>query len=52
MTGAAEKTFVFFMSDNGALRLNRQGLDVGINDPLRDGGVTCWAGGLRVLFRA
>jgi len=41
-------TFVFFMSDNGAFRLNREGLDVGINEPLRSGGVTCWEGGLRV----
>jgi len=46
--GQAENTFVFFMSDNGAFRLNRKGLDVGINDPLRSGGVTCWEGGLRV----
>lgn len=44
----AKETFVFFMSDNGAFRLNRKGLDVGINDPLRSGGVTCWEGGLRV----
>lgn len=43
-----ENTFVFFMSDNGAFRLDREGLDVGINDPLRSGGVTCWEGGLRV----
>lgn len=47
-TGQSENTFVFFMSDNGAFRLNREGLDVGINDPLRSGGVTCWEGGLRV----
>ncbi len=47
-SGAAENTFVFFMSDNGAFRLNRKGIDVGINDPLRSGGVTCWEGGLRV----
>jgi arylsulfatase A-like enzyme len=46
--GVAENTFVFFMSDNGAFRLNRQGLDVGSNEPLRNGGVTCWEGGLRV----
>ncbi|MBD3672358.1 MAG: sulfatase-like hydrolase/transferase [Planctomycetaceae bacterium] len=45
---AAGNTFVFFMSDNGAFRLNRDGLDVGINTPLRSGGVTCWEGGLRV----
>ncbi len=47
-TGQGSKTFVFFYSDNGAFRLNRKGLDVGINDPLRSGGVTCWEGGLRV----
>lgn len=47
-TGESVNTFVFFMSDNGAFRLNREGLDVGINDPLRSGGVTCWEGGLRV----
>ncbi|MEX2577528.1 MAG: sulfatase-like hydrolase/transferase [Verrucomicrobiales bacterium] len=47
-SGAAANTFVFFMSDNGAFRLDREGLDVGINDPLRSGGVTCWEGGLRV----
>jgi arylsulfatase A-like enzyme len=47
-TGGADNTFVFFMSDNGAFRLNRKGLDVGINDPLRSGGVTCWEGGLHV----
>lgn len=47
-TGDADNTFLFFMSDNGAFRLNRKGLDVGVNDPLRSGGVTCWEGGLRV----
>jgi arylsulfatase A-like enzyme len=47
-TRLAENTFVFFMSDNGAFRLGREGIDVGINDPLRGGGVTCWEGGLRV----
>lgn len=47
-TGQAEETFVFFFSDNGAFRLGRKGLDVGENDPLRGGGVTCWEGGLRV----
>jgi arylsulfatase A-like enzyme len=45
----AENTFVFFYSDNGAFRLGRAGLDVGSNFPLRDGGVTCWEGGLRVV---
>lgn len=28
-TGASDNTFVFFMSDNGAFRLDRDGLDVG-----------------------
>jgi arylsulfatase A len=46
--GETNNTFLFFMSDNGAFRLNRKGLDVGINDPLRSGGVTCWEGGLRM----
>jgi len=46
--GVTENTFVFFMSDNGAFRLGREGLDVGSNEPLRSGGVTCWEGGLRV----
>jgi arylsulfatase A-like enzyme len=44
----AKHTFVFFMSDNGAFRLGRDGLDIGSNAPLREGGVTCWEGGLRV----
>ncbi len=51
-TGAADNTFLFFMSDNGAFRLNRKGLDVGSNAPLRHGGVTCWEGGLRVAAMA
>ena len=52
-TGVAQNTFVFFMSDNGAFRLGREGIDVGVNTPLRQGGVTCWEGGLRVpaMFR-
>ena len=45
--GIADNTFVFLFSDNGAFRLERP-VDIGINDPLRDGGVTCWEGGLRV----
>ena len=49
---AAENTFVFFYSDNGAFRLDRKGLDVGSNAPLRHGGVTCWEGGLRVAALA
>jgi arylsulfatase A-like enzyme len=51
-TGSAGNTFVFFMSDNGGFRLGREGLDVGINDPLRHGGITCWEGGLRVCAMA
>lgn len=51
-TDTADNTFVFFMSDNGAFRLNRKGLDVGSNEPLRHGGVTCWEGGLRVTAMA
>ncbi|HUG71469.1 MAG TPA: sulfatase-like hydrolase/transferase [Pirellulaceae bacterium] len=50
--GMAQQTFVFFYSDNGAFRLGRAGLDVGVNDPLRHGGVTCWEGGLRVAAMA
>lgn len=46
--GVADDTFVFLMSDNGAFRLGRDGLDVGSNSPLRAGGVTCWEGGIRV----
>lgn len=49
---AADNTFLFLMSDNGAFRLNREGLDVGSNAPLRHGGVTCWEGGLRVVAMA
>lgn len=50
--GAAGRTFVFFLSDNGAFRLDREGLDVGSNEPLRGGGITCWEGGLRVAAMA
>ncbi len=50
--GVADNTMVFFMSDNGAFRLGREGLDVGVNTPLRHGGVTCWEGGLRVVAMA
>ncbi|MCA9023880.1 MAG: sulfatase-like hydrolase/transferase [Planctomycetaceae bacterium] len=46
--GVADSTFVFCMSDNGAFQLGREGIDVGSNEPLRDGGVTCWEGGIRV----
>lgn len=50
--GVEESTFVLFYSDNGGFRLGREGLDVGVNDPLRHGGVTCWEGGLRVAAMA
>jgi len=46
--GADEKTFVFVFSDNGAFMLEDRGLEVSSNAPLRNGGVTCWEGGLRV----
>ena len=36
------------MSDNGSFRLGREGIDIGSNAPLRNGGVTCWEGGIRV----
>ncbi len=49
---AAEKPPNLLIITCGAFRLNRQGLDVGINDPLRSGGVTCWEGGLRVAAMA
>lgn len=43
-----DNTFVVFFSDNGAFMLKNRGLEVASNAPLRDGGVTCWEGGLRV----
>ena len=45
---ATDNTFIFCFSDNGAFRLERKGIDMGSNAPLRSGGVTCWEGGLRV----
>jgi arylsulfatase A len=51
-SGQADNTFVFFFSDNGGFRLGREGIDIGINDPLRSGGVTCWEGGIRVVAMA
>ncbi len=47
-----EGTFVFFMSDNGTFMLEGRGLEVASNAPLRDGGITCWEGGLRVAALA
>ena len=49
---ATDNTFIFCFSDNGAFRLNRAGIDMGSNEPLRSGGVTCWEGGLRVAALA
>ncbi len=46
--GIADNTFVFLYSDNGAFMIKNKGLEVATNTPLRDGGVTCWEGGLRV----
>jgi arylsulfatase A-like enzyme len=46
--GIADNTFVFLYSDNGAFMTKNKGLEVASNAPLRDGGVTCWEGGLRV----
>ena len=48
----ADETFVFFYSDNGAFMLENRGLEVASNAPLRDGGVTCFEGGLRVAALA
>ena len=50
--GVSDNTFVFFFSDNGAFMLKDKGLEVATNEPLRDGGVTCWEGGLRVAALA
>ena len=50
--GVADNTFVFFYADNGAFMLKDRGLEVASNAPLRDGGVTCWEGGLRVAALA
>ena len=45
----AEKTVIVFFSDNGAFMLKGRGLEVASNAPLRDGGVTLWEGGIRVV---
>ena len=49
---ATDNTFIFCFSDNGAFRRDRAGIDMGSNEPLRGGGVTCWEGGLRVAALA
>lgn len=48
----SDETFVFFYSDNGAFMLKDRGLEVASNRPLRDGGVTLWEGGIRVVAMA
>ena len=48
----ADDTLVFFFSDNGAFMLENRGLEVASNAPLRDGGITCWEGGIRVAALA
>jgi len=50
--GVADNTFLFFYSDNGGFKLGRPYIDIGCNEPLRHGGVTCWEGGLRVAAMA
>ncbi len=50
--GESDNTFVFFYSDNGAFMLPGRGKEVATNAPLRDGGVTCWEGGIRVAALA
>ena len=48
-----DRTLVMFISDNGAFMLPGRGLEVASNAPLRDGGTTCYEGGIRVpaIFR-
>ncbi len=48
-----ESTLVVLISDNGAFMLPRYGLEVASNAPLRDGGTTCYEGGVRMpaVFR-
>lgn len=46
--GLKKNIFVFFISDNGAFMLPSKGLEAASNAPLRDGGITCWEGGIRV----
>lgn len=43
-----ERTIVWCISDNGAFMLKDRGLEVQSNQPLRDGGVTTYEGGVRV----
>ncbi len=48
-----ERTVVMLVSDNGAFMLPGRGLEVASNAPLRDGGTTCYEGGVRIpaIFR-
>lgn len=50
--GLSSNTLVVFFSDNGAFMLKDRGLEVASNLPLREGGVTCWEGGIRVAGMA
>jgi arylsulfatase A-like enzyme len=50
--GLTDNTFVFFYSDNGTFMKPGRGLEVASNAPLREGGVTCWEGGIRVAALA
>lgn len=43
-----ERTLVMLISDNGAFMLRNRGLEVASNAPFRDGGTTCYEGGVRV----
>ena len=44
----ADRTLVIALSDNGAFLLPGRGLECASNQPLRNGGVTVWEGGIRV----
>lgn len=48
-----ERTLVMLISDNGAFMQPNIGKDVASNAPLREGGTTCYEGGVRVpaIFR-
>ena len=46
--GLREQTVVLLISDNGAFMLPGRGQEVQTNEPLRDGGVTTYEGGVRV----
>ncbi|MHC4995257.1 MAG: sulfatase-like hydrolase/transferase [Planctomycetota bacterium] len=46
--GLRDDTLVVWYSDNGTFMIPNKGLRVATNAPLRDGGVTCYEGGIRV----